>query len=229
MRTLMRVLILWSKNRSLSDNRAICLTYSTGFLDFVQRMISITQSEQDCFDILSGIVRFFPRPFSVSESVLLGAGDSVMRYEMTAFKAMVQQNLPKIYKKLKSMGLALEMLVYYQIESFYATYFVSEIVLRLWDIIIFNFSSGDKDERKRGLWWLLAPAFFVLQESESDILEAKSCEEVIQVFSDGGSISYDTDMFFRRLKELIKKIFVEGDKVQKGLMSYVYKQLEVEN
>ena len=85
----MRVLILWSKNRSLSDNRAICLTYSTGFLDFVQRMISITQSEEDCFDILSGIVRFFPRPFSVSESVLLGTGDSVMRYEMTAFKAMV--------------------------------------------------------------------------------------------------------------------------------------------
>ena len=75
-------------------------------------MISITQSEEDCFDILSGIVRFFPRPFSVSESVLLGTGDSVMRYEMTAFKAMVQQNLPKIYKKLKSMGLALEMLVY---------------------------------------------------------------------------------------------------------------------
>ena len=36
-------------------------------------------------------------------------------------------------------------------------------------------------------------------------------------------------MFFRKLKELIKKIFVEGDQVKGGLMSYVYKKFEVEN
>ena len=85
-----------------------------------------------------------------------------MRYEMTAFKAMLEHALPKVHYKLKTLGLPLEFLFYRQISSFYAAEFHTEIIHRLWDIIIFFFSSTEKDERKRGLWWLLSPAFFVI-------------------------------------------------------------------
>ena len=94
--------------------------------------------------------------------------------------------------------------------SFYADYFHSEVVLRLWDIIIFNFCSSDKGERKRGLWWLLSPAYFVLREKKQNILKAKSCTEIIQEFQSGGAITYDPDYFINEIKEINKKIFVEG-------------------
>jgi hypothetical protein len=85
-----------------------------------------------------------------------------MRYEMTAFKTMVEHSLPKVYGKLKAIGLPIELLVYKPISSFYAAEFHTEIIHRLWDIIIFFFSSTEKEDRKRGLWWLLSPAYLIL-------------------------------------------------------------------
>ena len=95
--------------------------------------------------------------------------------------------------------------------SFYADYFTSEVVLRLWDIIIFNFSSSDKTERKRGLWWLLSPAYYVLREKQKNILKAKSCTEIIQEYQSGGALTYDPDFFVNEIREINKKIFVEGE------------------
>ena len=184
-------------------------------------MITITHSEEDCFWILTGIIRSFPRPFAVTGSVLNSDCDSVMRYEMTAFKAMLQQNLPAVHEKLKDYGLPVEFLVYKSMMSFYADYFTSEVVLRLWDIIIFNFSSSDKAERKRGLWWLLSPAYYVLREKQRNILKAKSCTEIIQEYQSGGALTYDPDYFVSEIREINKKIFVEGEvKTQsKGFVS----------
>jgi len=174
-------------------------------------MITITHSEEDCFWILTGIIRSFPRPFAVMGSVLNSDCDSVMRYEMTAFKAMLQQNLPAVHEKLKDYGLPVEFLVYKCLTSFYASYFHSEVVLRLWDIIIFNFCAADKAERKRGLWWLLSPAYFVLREKERNILKAKSCTEIINEFESGGALTYDPDAFIAEIKKINIKIFVEGE------------------
>jgi hypothetical protein len=95
--------------------------------------------------------------------------------------------------------------------SFYASYFHSEVVLRLWDIIIFNFCASDKAERKRGLWWLLSPAYFVLREKERNILKAKSCTEIINEFASGGALTYDPDQFIAEIKKINNKIFVEGE------------------
>lgn len=46
--------------------------------------------------------------------------DAMMRYEMIAFKTMVEHSLPKVYGKLKDFGLPIELLVYKPISSFYA-------------------------------------------------------------------------------------------------------------
>jgi Rab-GTPase-TBC domain len=65
-----------------------------------------------------------------------------MRSEFVTFKALVEQNLPKIHRKLKLLGMSIEMLVYKPITSMYATYFSSELTLRLWDLIFLSFSTS---------------------------------------------------------------------------------------
>lgn len=93
----------------------------------------------------------------------------------------------------------LEFLVYDSIISFYADFFSSELVLRLWDIIIFKFSTSTKSERKRGLWYLLAPAFLILREKESVILAAQSCEDIVYAYESGRTIMYNPDTFAEEL------------------------------
>ena len=88
-RTVLKALILWSKVRRLGGEDC-CITYGDGFMRVIQRLITVTHNEEDCFWILTGIIRSFPRPFAVKSSVLDSDIDSCMRYEMTAFKAMLQ-------------------------------------------------------------------------------------------------------------------------------------------
>ena len=58
--------------------------------------------------------------------------------------------------------------------SFYAQFFSSEVVLRIWDLIIFNLSNADKSAKKRALWYFMAPAYLILREKKEEILSAKN-------------------------------------------------------
>jgi hypothetical protein len=62
-------------------------------MHIIQRLLTIAE-EEDAFWILNGIVRMIPRLFSTDVSCLVGGRISVMRNEMTAFKAILRENLP---------------------------------------------------------------------------------------------------------------------------------------
>ncbi len=90
--------------------------------------------------------------------------------------------MPEVIKKLKDFGLTLEMLVYNQILSFYANYFSSDIVLRLWDIMFLSFTTSNLAEQKRGLWYILAPSYLILSKIQTKITQAVNCEEIIEAY-----------------------------------------------
>lgn len=184
-------------------------SYHTGMLKVVQRLVSLTQEDEDVFWVLTGIMKSFPRPFSVG-SVMFGEVESAMRYELTAFKALLEQNLPDVHQKLQDYSLPVELLVYQSIASFYSDFFTSDLVLRLWDIIIFLFSSAHKEERKRGTWWLVAPAYLILEEKQKEIVVAKNFQQIIDCYQNGAAISYDPEWFIGKLKTITEKAFVEG-------------------
>ena len=215
LRTILRALILWSRRLKINDEDC-CITYGDGFIRIIQRLITITESEEDCFWILTGLIRSFPRPFAIRSSVLDSDIDSCMRYELTTFKAMLEKYLPAVHNKLQEYGFPVEFMVYKCMTSFYANYFTSEMVLRLWDIIIFNFSSGQtNEERKRGIWWILAPAYLILQEKEQLIINATSVTQITNEFQSGPALIFNPDEFINKLKAIIDKIFIEGTTVQR--------------
>jgi len=58
----------------------------------------------------------------------------------------------------------LEFLVYESFKSFYADFFSNDVVFRLWDVIFLKFSSKNFEDKKKGIWYLLAPAYLILKE-----------------------------------------------------------------
>jgi Rab-GTPase-TBC domain len=87
-----------------------------------------------------------------------------MRNEMTIFKAILRENLPDLCDKLRLLGLPIEHLIYDSIATLYSNFFSSQVVSRLWDLIFFNMSTREKAERRRALWYIMAPAYLVLRE-----------------------------------------------------------------
>ena len=114
-------------------------------MQILQRLVNIctndSNGEEDAFWLLNGIVRMIPRLFATDISCLEGGRISVMRNEMTAFKAVLRENLPDICDKLRLLGLPVDYLIYESLTSFYAHFFASPVVLRIWDLIIFNIAN----------------------------------------------------------------------------------------
>ncbi len=54
----------------------------------------------------------------------------------------------------------------------------------------------------------MAPVYWILRERQNDIINAKSPQEVIDLFGNGQAITYNPDWIVNDLKQLIKEIFV---------------------
>ena len=192
MRSILRVIMLWSKTKTM-EGKTVSFSYTKGTLHILQRLLTLTQkvnedesngertnaggkAEEEAFWLLNGIIRPIPKLFSIEVSCLEGGRQSVMRNEMTIFKAILRENLPLICDKLRVMGLPVEYLIYDQIGSMYSQVFQSEIVFRLWDIIIFNMSTKHKIDRKRALWYIMSPAYLLFREKQDELL---ACSDVL--------------------------------------------------
>mmetsp|Transcript_14990 Transcript_14990/g.14567 ORF Transcript_14990/g.14567 Transcript_14990/m.14567 type:complete len:204 (+) Transcript_14990:180-791(+) len=159
---------------------------------------------------MNGLMRPIPKLWSIDNSCLMGCRTSVLRNEMTIFKAILRENLPHVCDKLRQMGLPVEYLIYNSIASLYANMFQSEIVFRIWDVIIFNLSAPNKNDRKRALWYIMCPAFLIFREKQEEIMRCTTVLQIIESFNNAGSVSYDPDWVINELKAMNKEIFVYG-------------------
>lgn len=157
MRKLMRILVVWGKTFQ-HQGKEYQFCYSTGFLKFVHRIINIMTLE-DAFLIIISMMRQNPRLFCLHNSSMLGDGKSNFRFEMGAFRAILQANFPSVCKKLQDLGISVESLVYDSITSFYSDMFHSETLFRIWDQIIFymvtdaDLPLADATETQRKAIW----------------------------------------------------------------------------
>ena len=95
MRKLLRLLQVWGKNfKHHGINYQFC--YPTGFLKVVHRLVNM-MSLEDAFWILIGFIRELPRMWCLSNSSLLDDGKSLFRFELSAFKAIVQVHFPVLH------------------------------------------------------------------------------------------------------------------------------------
>ena len=105
--------------------------------------------------------------------------------------------------------MALELIVYKPIVSLYSNFFSTDLVLRLWDLIFFWFGAKEQADRKRGLWYVMAPAYLVLKKLQKQIVQAYNAKAIILLFSGGSTLWYDPVEFIRELNEVCEEVFVE--------------------
>ena len=119
---------------------------------------------------------------------MLDAARSNFRAEMIIVRAILEVNFPQVAQKLYQLGLPIEKMVYDSVTSLYSEMFHSATVLRIWDMMLFNFNTSNK---KRGIWLVLAPSLLIIAMKQQSILAAKSCQEVMEAYNDGCAINYN--------------------------------------
>ena len=131
--------------------------------------------EEDAFWMLVGIVKTFNHIHIFDLNETIDEKDRPLNYyalthrlfgfknEMIILKIVVKLHLPEIYKKLKALGLPLEYYFYEHFTSMFAFSFSSDMVLRMWDMIILNLSTNKQENRKRALWYMYGCCLYMLK------------------------------------------------------------------
>ena len=81
---------------------------------------------------------------------------------MYIIKSLIKVYYPEIFKKLSCLGMPIEWYFYDDFCQFFAFTFSSDLVLRLWDMIILNLSTNKIEDRRRALWYLVAVPMYMI-------------------------------------------------------------------
>jgi hypothetical protein len=98
------------------------------------------------------------------------------------------------------------------LSSMYSECFSSEVVMRLWDMIIL--SSKNSEEYYRALWWLYAIPLYMIKINNPLIMRTQNPKTIKDLLLKAtGSMIYDPTDFIRDLLQIIKKVFVKSDTI----------------
>ena len=81
---------------------------------------------------------------------------------MTILVCLMKLHFPLVYDHLKALGMPIDYYFYESFACFYSDTFSSDILLRLWDMVVFNLSTNSILNRKRALWYLLAVPLYMI-------------------------------------------------------------------
>ena len=71
------------------------------------------------------------------------------------------------------LSVPLEYYFYDSFSKFFSENFSSDIIMRLWDMVVFNLSTNTVENRKRALWYLLAVPLYMIQANLELILKSQ--------------------------------------------------------
>ena len=137
--------------------------YHQGLLSILQRILTF-MNEEDAFWSLVGMVKAFSNVLTndfkesedkskqgVNQEVKLNqyqnfspllSRRTLFKNEMNILKSLIKLHFPLVHEHLKALGAPLEYYFYDSFSQFFTNSFSSEIVLRLWDMIVFNLSTN---------------------------------------------------------------------------------------
>ena len=71
-------------------------------------------------------------------------------------------------------------------------------------------STREKVERRRALWYIMAPAYLILKEKAQEIINASTVLQVVDIYNSGCALTFNPDWIVGELKSLVKDTFVRG-------------------
>ena len=174
---------MWATEFSKKRNKV--QIYNRGFIAILQRLLT-QMSEESAFWVLIGLAKSMKKVFSIDVvQVHSLVDDAYSKYEaynsftnrkicfkneMIIISCLIKLHYPDVFSHLKSLAMPIEWYFYDSLTQFFSDVFPSNVVFRLWDMIVLNLSTTDQDHRKRALWYLLAVPIYLISKHNDEIV-----------------------------------------------------------
>jgi hypothetical protein len=99
--------------------------------------------------------------------------------------------------------------------------------------MVLGFANAEKDQRKEGLWYILAPVLMVFKAVRRELLQAETFAEITNIFEKGFHKFLNAEKFLKVLSDEVTALFFEKQ-VEKprmfSLLEYMFgKKVEIGN
>ena len=162
---ILRTFAYWSSQ--FYQRRKKMIFYNRGYIEILQRFLTVME-EEDAYWNLIGVVKAFtfvlyvdiPEGADPSHKLSVVDRHTALKIYMTILNCIIKLHYPEVFVHLKSLQFPIEGYFYDQLITFFANSYSSDLVLRLWDMIVINLATYSTDNRKRALWYVYAAAIY---------------------------------------------------------------------
>ena len=198
---------VWAElNIGLNDTK-IKYVYFIGMLYITYKLYNYFENENLTFLLLIGLSQKISH-FKQQNPLYNGILNYINLFGLVT-KLVLEKYHPEIYKKFISLNFPIEFFLSKYLSSLYTNYFEDELMMRIFDIIIFESGiEGKYIDDLQYLRVLVAIPITLFEFNKKDIIECESVSELESMINNLIFYSFNMNKFKVHLKNNLKKIFV---------------------
>ena len=184
-KNILKCYIIWQKISNIN------LWYSINFWYIIQRLLSIFQEEK-AFWMFIAILTKMKDKLGIEESVMLNR-KGMFRIITAWLLSHTKHMMPEIFNKFTTIGLSIDFFLYDRMSCLFANSFPSDTLLRLWDLIFYEFSQPISEVMSKGLGYIVSTCIYLLNINSEQILMSVTEEELTWALNNSSTIKFDTE------------------------------------
>ena len=192
-KTILKWFIIW---QNIIESR---MWYSINFWYIIQRLLSIFISEEKAFWMFVSILIKMKDKLGIENSVMTNR-KGMFRIITACLLSQTKHTMPEIFDKFIRIGFSIDFYFYDKMSSLFANWFPSVTLLRLWDLMFYEFSLPISEVESKGLGYIVSTCLYLLNVNREQIFLSTTEEELAWALNNASSVKFDTE-------EIIADIF----------------------
>ena len=205
---------IWAELRIGLNDKDDRYVYFIGLLSLTHKLLKYFEDDFYVFWILIGLAKNITH-FHQKNPLFSDEMNYINIYGLVT-KLIMERHQNKIYDKFISLNIPPELFISRHLSTFFTDYFDNELMMRIFDIIIFESSfQNSYSDNMQYLRILCAIPLTLFEFNEERILACKSVSEIESIINDLNLETFNIDKFIARLSKNINKFYVISGFIEK--------------
>ena len=228
-----KAFFIWADLRIGLNDKNDKYVYFIGLLSLTQKLLKYFEESYFVFWILIGLAKNITH-FHQKNPLFSDEMNYINIYGLVT-KLIMERHQKKIYDKFITLNIPPELFISRYLSTFFTDYFKDELMMRIFDIIIFESAFQDSySDNLQYLRILCSIPLTLFEFNEDRILSCKSVSEIEAIINDLNLETFAHNKFIARLGQNINKFYVVANVLEKWFNNsagreWDFKRGEIEN
>ena len=218
----------WTELKIGLSNNIDKYIYFIGILSIIEKLRKFFKEDYLVFWLLIGLSQYIDH-FRQQNPLYTDDMNYINVYGLVT-KLILEEYYKEIFEKFKSLNFPIEFFISRHLSTLFTDYFYGELMMRIFDIIIFESSFKGKFKDKLHYLRILCSIPITLFElSEKNILACESVSEIESIFNNLISHTFNNNKFIFALEKNVNRFFLAKGSFKQKSQEWDNKRGDIED